>query len=364
MHVSTLLTSSAAFTLATARSNLWVQKAPDHVRPYVIEHYAPAHAVSIGSQVYRFPVTGPASGGKFSLISTSSPASDALGVLPHIHEKHYENFFCYKGRFQLWTEKEGSETARLLTPGDYGACPRNTTHTFQILDPDTEMVGVIVPGGFEDLFFFLADSNYTSSTDTPFVPAANNNSAGSGSSGDILSTLESFDVYSQLEYNPRRDLVNGSAPGSNWHTSANTLGNDTKTPFYVAKDFGPKYLHKGAFYQIVQPFVTAAQSGDVEFTEGTITISRPLTNSSIPSTRLADHTAFEVLEGALKLNLQGETVTLIGGDVAFIPGNTTFTYWSEVAFTKFLYVGAGKNTLDVKLAQKSVPWNYAVFPTS
>jgi hypothetical protein len=68
---------------------------------------------------------------------------------------HYENFFNYKGHFQLWTEKDGDEQAHLLTAGDYGAVPHNTTHTFQILDPDTEMVGVIQPGGFECVVLFL-----------------------------------------------------------------------------------------------------------------------------------------------------------------------------------------------------------------
>lgn len=366
MHISSLVAGSAAFTVAAAaRSSLWVDNAPDYVKPYVIEHYATAQAVAVGAQIYRFPVTGPSSGGKFSLLSTASPASDTLGVLPHVHEKHYENFFCYKGRFQLWTEKDDSENARLMTPGDYGACPRNTTHTFQILDPDTEMVGVIAPGGFEDLFFFLADSNYTSATDSPFVPAANNVSAGSGSSGSIISALESFDVYAQLEYNPRRDLVNGTAPASNWHTGTNTPANVSGTPFFVAKDFGPKYLANGSFYQIVQPFVTSVQSADSNFTEGTITMSRLLTDSSkLPALTLDDHTAFEVLEGAITLSMANETVTLIGGDVAFIPGGTKFKYWSEVAFTKFLYVGAGTNTLDAQLIKKAVSWNYAVFPTA
>ncbi|KAL1310986.1 hypothetical protein AAFC00_001206 [Neodothiora populina] len=367
MHIPTLSVASTVVTVAAAKSNLWVDRAPNHVRPYVIEHYAPAQAVSVGAQVYRFPVTGPASGGKFSLLSTSSPASDALGVLPHLHQTHFENFFALKGRFQLWTEKEGEESSRLLTVGDYGACPRNTTHTFQIMDPDTEMVGVISPGGFEELFFFLANSNYSSSTDSPFVPAASTNSAGGGSSADIITTLESLDVYAQLSYNPRRDIVNGSAPSSNWHTGSNSLANNSHTPYYIAKDFGPKYIHNGTFYQIVQPFVTNLQSADTNFTEGTITMSRlrgGASSRAVTTTILADHHAFEVLEGVMKLTMSGETVTLITGDVAFIPGGTQFKYWSEVAFTKVLYVGAGTQTLDRTLMANASSWDYAVFPTA
>lgn len=140
----------AAFSTVTsaANSSIWVTSVPSYVRPYAIPHYL-AQGCVVGQQIYRFPVTGPSSDNAFTLISTNAPGSHYLGVLPHIHERHYENFFNYKGRFQLWTEKDGDEQARLLTAGDYGSVPHNTTHTFQILDPDTEMVGVIQPGGFE-----------------------------------------------------------------------------------------------------------------------------------------------------------------------------------------------------------------------
>lgn len=255
--------------LAASRSSLYVENAPTFVRPYVIEHYAHAQAVSIGQQVYRFPVTGPSSGGAFSILSTSAPSAGDLGVLPHHHQIHHENFFCLKGRFQLWAEDE----ARLLTVGDYGSVPRNVTHTFQVLDPDTEMVGVIAPGGFEDLFFFLADSNYTSSTSSPYVPAAASNGSSGSPPAAIISALQSFDVYAELEFNARRDLVNGSAGASNssgWHTTADAIPEVNSTPYFVAKDYGPKYLNRDFGYQIIQPFVTPV-TGDKEFTQGSIT---------------------------------------------------------------------------------------------
>lgn len=134
--------------------NLFVDDAPNSPRPYVLRHYAHAQAVSVGSQIYRFPVTGASSGGAFSLLLTDAPNSNALGVSPHIHERHYENFYNFKGRYQLWTQSKltadgPGQQSRILQPGDFGAVPINTTHTFQILDPDTELLGVIVPGGFE-----------------------------------------------------------------------------------------------------------------------------------------------------------------------------------------------------------------------
>jgi quercetin dioxygenase-like cupin family protein len=115
-----------------------------------MRHYAHAQALTIGAQTYRFYVTGPSSGNAYTLLGTNAPTSASLGVLPHIHQQHYENFFNLKGRYQLWAQKDnGTQQSRIIGPGDYGSVARNTTHTFQILEPDTEMVGAIAPGGFE-----------------------------------------------------------------------------------------------------------------------------------------------------------------------------------------------------------------------
>lgn len=156
MHFTNTLSGAFTVSIAAAsvslpkrsNSSIWVTEVPAYVRPYAIPHYQASGCV-IGQQVYRFPVTGPSSDYAFTLIGTNAPGSDTLGVLPHLHEVHYENFFNLKGRFQLWTEKYGDQETRVLTAGDYGGVAHNTTHTFQILDPDTEMVGIIQPGGFE-----------------------------------------------------------------------------------------------------------------------------------------------------------------------------------------------------------------------
>lgn len=153
--LSSLLLSAAACSLVAAApvtdlatSSIWVTEVPTYVRPYAIPHGLGA-GLYVGQQIYRFPVTGPSSDYAFSIIKTNAPGSTALGVLPHTHVKHYENFFNFRGRFQLWTEKDNDENTRILTSGDFGAVPHDTIHTFQILDPDTEMTGVIQPGGFE-----------------------------------------------------------------------------------------------------------------------------------------------------------------------------------------------------------------------
>ncbi|KAI9371147.1 quercetin 2,3-dioxygenase [Aspergillus egyptiacus] len=359
--------SIAALVHGEPLPDLYVENAPSHPRPYVVPHYADSHAVAIGSQIYRFTVTGPSSDYAFTLMSTSAPGSSSLGVLPHIHQRHYENFYNLKGRFQLWAEKgESGQQARLLTQGDYGSVPRNTTHTFQILDPDTEMIGAIVPGGFEELFYALG-TNFSSTTNTPYVPSSSNASSTGGGGGNdpsVISSLERFDVYAQLDFNPRRDLVNGSAPASTgWHTESNSLG-ATGSPYFVANNYGPKYLNsQHGFYQIVQPLVAPAQAQEMNFTMSTITVSRRRHGETSPLYRRHASCAFEVVEGLLMLQIGEYPVAMLTtGDVAFIPTDVAYQYWSDVAFTKILYVSSGEQGLDQTLMSEGRPWSYPTFP--
>ncbi|GJC96581.1 Quercetin-dioxygenase [Colletotrichum higginsianum IMI 349063] len=349
----------------TTGKTLILDQAPDVSQPYVLRKGS-GRAVAVGAQVYRFSVTGNSSAGAFTLMQTNAPDSSELGVLPHIHKTHYENFYCTKGQIQLWAKtNDTDEQARVLTPGDYGAVPQDTVHTFQITDPDTQLTGVIQPGGFEQLFIAIANSEFNSSTGAEFVPAAVNGS--SGSNPELISALEAFDVYAQLDFNPRRDLVNGSAGGDEdaWHTAANPLAPDAVTPNFIAKNRGPKYLNAdGGVYHLVAPFATADQTAS-NFTMGTVTLSPLLSNQTANEANLTQPLAFQLEEGALNIAVDGyDAVTLIQGDVVFIPAHTPFTYNALAAFTKFLYVSGGGDGFDYQLLQRAVPWEYATYPVN
>ncbi|TID13245.1 RmlC-like cupin [Venturia nashicola] len=343
------------------KSSIWVTEVPTYVRPYAIPHLLAGGCV-VGQQIYRFPVTGPSSDNAFSLIQTNAPGSTELGVLPHIHELHYETFFNVRGRFQLWTKKDGVENTRVLLPGDFGAVPQEATHTFQVLDPDTEMMGVIQPGGFEALFYALSTGNYSSSTFSPYDPTSNLTGSPSAS---VISQLQSFDVYAQLDYSPRTDTVNGTAPSNTtWHTGPNSLASDATTPYFVAKDYGPKYLYTGpGGYAVIQPVLTGTQTGG-NFTISQISIQPTPSNGTAEEQSFQEHAAFEVLEGQLKLELEGETIGLLTGDVIFIPGGTSYRFWSDVANTKVYHVSAGVEGLDAKLIDGGQTWPYPIWPTS
>lgn len=251
-------------------------------------------------------------------------------------------------------------------------------------------MGIIQPGGFEELFYALANANHTPSTFSPYAVTDANayDAEGSSPDGSVLSALEAFDVYGMLGYAPSRALVNGSysatGAATGWHEAAHVdaLGADAKTPYFVAKDYGVKYLNDEAgFYQIVQPLVTPTQSAG-NFTLATVILSQKLGNetamavvgngtaavasgsSASGKTALTGHSAFEVLEGLFVVEMSGETLYMATGDVVFIPAGTAFSYYSLVPFSRVLYISQGAGGLDTRLiANGQSGWEYPTWPS-
>lgn len=242
----------------------------------------------------------------------------------------------------------------MLGQGDFSAVPRNTIHTFQILEPDTEMVGIIQPRGFQyetfsfafflfdigiqannenrRLFFARSSSNYSSRILFPYDPPTPDTPQ-SIPSANVTSPLQIFDVYAQLDSVSRNDTVNGTAPASTiWRDGNNTFG-EPNTAYYVAKDHGPKYLNsRTGENQIVRPLVTPVQLGG-NFTLSILSMRK--TNVTGAMITFPGRAAFEVLEGMSSVTLAAQTVDPLQGDVIFIRGNTSFAYGSKVTFTKF-----------------------------
>jgi quercetin dioxygenase-like cupin family protein len=347
---------------SSSNSSLIVTEAPQYLRPYVLPKYY-GQTARVGNQVYRFSVTGNASDGAFLLMNTNSPDSNSIGVLPHIHKAHYENFYCTKGRFQLWAQNndtQDEQQTRILTQGDYGGVPHDTTHTFQTLDPDTQMTGIIQPGGFEKLFIDIADGTYPSEIGSPFIPA--NLSIPAASDPSFIEALQAYDVYGEVTWDYRSDAVNGIAGSGNWHNGSNTLAPDSTTPNFIAKNYGPKYLNsEGGVYKIIAPLVQETQSAG-NLTIGTISMAPLLSNQTADTVTFDVHTAFQMEEGQLVVEVAGQTASLIQGDVFFVPAGTEFTYYASVPFTKFLYVTSGPTGIDTQLIQNSVEWEYASYP--
>ncbi|KAK0622665.1 RmlC-like cupin domain-containing protein [Immersiella caudata] len=343
----------ALLSTASAAS-LWVPTTPQTPKPYAIKN---GHGLPLGGG-NTFPVTGNSSGGAFCILNTNAAGSFSVspGLFPHVHRKTYENFYAVKGRVQLWGQNVDSfrantsiQTTRVLSQGDIGAIPPNTIHTFTLLEPDTQLTGVLVPGGFEEFFFAMAVNPNPGAGGLP------------GAGGFDMEGLAKWDVYPELAFTARRDVVNGKAGPGNWYDGPNALPGNMDAPIWVAKNYGPKWLsEEGGRYQIVAPFVRGVETNGT-FSQGTITISEQ--RGPVGKVKSEVATAFMLEEGELEVRVEGfDAVRLVWGDVVFVPGGVGFEYEAKAQFTKFMYVTGGGKGLDWELIQKGRTWNSAFFP--
>lgn len=344
-----------------------LESPPNVTQTYIIRRYAPALVMAAGAVIFGVPVTDPSSGGEYTIFCNTGPASGNLVVLPHLHKTHYETFFNFKGRVNVWAQRSNREQeARVLTTGDFGSWPPFTNHTFQCVDPDSELHAVVAPGGFERLISAIA-VKYNTTTNGPFDPAILPPTNGTGDEIDPeeISMLESLDVWAQPGFTPRRDILNGTAPHDRlWHNGFNNIGNDSDTNYWIANNYGPKYLDRdsASFYHVVQPLVTPQSTGpEYNLTESTITINGPPSDmDNLPTFSLPHGNSFEVLEGRLTLMVEGfDPAQLYWGDLIYIPRNTKFSYHTKGIWAKFRswYLRGG---LDVDpgrrvLGQSSLP---------
>ncbi|UNI19361.1 hypothetical protein JDV02_005547 [Purpureocillium takamizusanense] len=369
----TLASAAAAVTCPGQNTSLVVDVAPEFPRPYVLPKYRGRAIKLTPSQIIRFSITANSSGGAFSLLQHNGKDSGWTSARPHTHRQTHEHFYCARGRVQLWGKKnttEGSHEARVGTLGDYGNIPPGAIHNFQLTDPDTQLTHVFHPGGFEHLFDVYSQGEWaTDGISSPFLAIPADDDPFGPLTPEVDELLQRMDLYAapEEEYIPRRDFVNGTASdeeGLNWHNGTNQLPADPTVPYFVAKDYGPKYLNSQSGYKIIQPLATPDQTHG-NFTMGTIIMSPKRANETASQAKLPHPFALQMEDGQLEISVRGygSPARLIQGDVAFVPAGVPFTYHATVPFTKFLYMNAGAKGLDFELLKNSVQWNFTAYPS-
>lgn len=88
-------------------------------------------------------------------------------TVPHVHRAMEESFFVLDGEF---TFTYGEENVPVGT-GSYILIPRGTRHMMAAGDGGGRLLGLMVPGGLEQMFFELAELPHGAITD-PAVRAA------------------------------------------------------------------------------------------------------------------------------------------------------------------------------------------------
>lgn len=99
-----------------------------------------------GGSLFEFLVPAAATGGALSVFRATMP--EGFSPPRHVHTREDEVFLVLDG--EALFDIDGRITA--AGPGTTVFMPRGVPHTFRIQSPAAVMLGVMTPGGFEDLF--------------------------------------------------------------------------------------------------------------------------------------------------------------------------------------------------------------------
>ena len=131
------------------------------------------------------------------------------------------------------------------------------------------------------------------------------------------------------------------------------------SPYFISANDGPKYLNKG-LNAVIDVLATGAESGN-NCTIGTVAFTqlKAAQNGSFKAPQ-----ALQVLEGQLTITIGGNTVNLIHGDTVFVPGGTSVSYSSVVAYTRVYIYAAGTDSIITKLVAGATSDTSAVPPAN
>jgi quercetin 2,3-dioxygenase len=243
--------------------------------------------------------------GAWSMMTLDGPVGRPIPL--HFHRKEYEFFYCHRGTVQLWLNDE----SRVLHPGDFGFAPPETVHAYGLLGNHSGFMGPIVPGGW-DRFFDLTGIPY--SADAPFpvgfrpeIPFAKFGQA-----------EHDFDMkyLPEAEYAaPRSDAADDALPGA-------------EQPYFLLTGEGPRHLIGSV---LVTSLITGAETaGQLDM----FTLQLPR-GAGVPA-HVHERTTegLYVLEGALRVWLDGSEHVLSQGDYASIPAGTEHRWEGAAFFTK------------------------------
>jgi quercetin dioxygenase-like cupin family protein len=248
-------------------------------------------------------------GGAMSMMTLDGPAGRPIPL--HFHNQEYEFFFCHRGTMQLWLDGE----SRILHPGDFGYAPPGTVHAYGLLSHHAGFIGPIVPGGW-DRFFDLTGIPYSGTAPYPvgFMPEVPFAKFGQAEHDFDMKYLPE-EPYAQ----PRADAPDDTLPGS-------------RTSYFLRAGAGPRHRFAGG---LATALCTAAE------TDGKLsmfTLELPA-GAGVPA-HVHEQTTegVYVLEGTVRVWLDGAEHQLSTGDYASIPTGTSHRWEGGSFFSKTVWM--------------------------
>lgn len=303
---------------------------PGRRTPYVLPAGA-GRAHLLIDQVGRCLGGAEETGGAMSMMTLDGPAGRPIPL--HFHNREHEFFLCHRGTMQLWLDGE----SRILHAGDFGYAPPGCVHAYGLLSHHAGFVGPIVPGGW-DRFFDLTGIPYDGAAPYPVgfqpeIPFAKFGQA-----------EQEFDMkyLPEAEYAaPRADAPDNALPGRT-------------ASYFLRRGEGPRFRFAGG---LVTELCSSAETGGAL----NMAMLELPTGAGVPAHVHEETTeGLYVLEGALRVWLDGDEHRAGGGDYVSIPAGTAHRWEGEAFFTKALAMST-PGGLEALLARAGEPTELHMF---
>jgi len=302
---------------------------PGEPVPYVQEAGSGRAHLLLG-QVGRTLVGAEETGGAMSVMTCTGPAGRPIPL--HFHEAELEVFLCTHGRVQLYA----GDQSRVLVPGDLGVVPARTLHAFQFHSAYSQFMGPITPGGW-DRFFDLTGTPFSTAAFPPVDPSP--------------PPFEKFGrAEAELTMKYRPDLPYPEAGEG----SDDSLPGRPE-PYFLRAGEGPQHLLGG---QLATTMITSAESGG-QLGMATITGAG---GTAIPShVHDRTHEALYVLDGRVRVWLDGDAHLLTAGDCASVPAGCVHAYAFEGVVSRMVTMNA-PGGIEALFAVAGEPYEHPIFP--
>lgn len=310
-----------------------VTELPGKAVPYVVPA-GNGRAHLLISDVGRTLVGAEESDGLMSVMSATG-ARAPRPIPLHFHAHEYEFFFCLDGLLQLWAGEE----SRLLVPGDFGYIPPGTLHAYQMHRHGACFVGPIVPGGW-DRFFDLTGEPFDGGAyaPPPYPPPP-------------------FEKFGRAE----REFRMKYRPDLPYSPATLDAPDDTlpgeRRPYFLRRGEGVRHLLGGQLHTAL----CRGEETDGKLTMTTVELPR---EAGLPAhVHERTHEALIVVEGRLRVRLDGEEHLVVRGDAVSIPRGTAHTYVAESQYAKVLTMSA-PGGLERLFAAAGEPTEMPIFPVA
>ncbi|EMC96376.1 hypothetical protein BAUCODRAFT_472790 [Baudoinia panamericana UAMH 10762] len=300
--------------------------------------------IPLSKSATRLLITGKETDNAFAIVGSGGSQGDPIGF--HYHNEAHDVFLCLQGKINVWA----GDQCRTMEPGDFASVPPGAIHQYQILGPHSEMIGLIVPGGWEEFFRSIGDP-YSG----PMWPINDDRNFFEVMLPRLKAATEQFDMVpcpQHKQFDPQP-----------WSANDNHLPNGAE-PFFLRNASGPAYELGGT---ICRPLITTAQSRG-KFAIAGIESSNQYHQQSIFAESKAAlsftevHHAFLVTEGSVEVCVDHAAPSkLAGGDVIYIPKGAAFKLRTTSRFSKMYAFASGAGIVEL-LCEAGKAYEHSALP--